>query len=142
MGLSYEMKKKYAETINALFDGSVRATPDQINETLCLYTDKMILDITNCSKNITNFAFNVFYTFTFSHFTKFAVQYALGRWFPSMSLLDDFVKWSAVEKADYEFSGFIADWISELTKRRKFVGCVYTARANWRSRFEIELLGI
>ena len=60
MSLSYEMKKKYAETINALFDGAVRATPDQINVKLCLYTDKMILDITNCSKNITNFAFNVF----------------------------------------------------------------------------------
>lgn len=102
----------------------------------------MIYEIANCSKAITAFAFNTFYSFTFAHFTKYAIEYALAKWVPGVSLMREFSRWSATEALDYHFGGFLADWVAQLTRKRQFIGCVYSARAKWRSAFEMEILGI
>lgn len=43
-----------------------------------------------------------------------------------------------MEQLTYEYKKKYA----ELIGNRRFVGCVYAARTNWRSKVEIELLGI
>lgn len=140
--LTYEYKKHYADLINELFGGAVHATPEQINATLCLYTEEMVRDITNCSKDIASFAFGTFYTFVLSHFTKYAIDYALAKWRPGISLLNEFEHWAATQGIHTGISEYSSNWIATLIGNRRFVGCVYAARVKWRSKFEIELLGI
>lgn len=140
--MTYEDKKMYAGMINELFGGAVRATPDQINETICLYVDQMVYDIEKCSKDIASFAFGAFYTFTFAHFTKFAIDYALAKWYPGISLGREISRWLATEGIDTGLNDYLSNWIATLIGNRRFVACVYTARVKWRSKIEIELLGI
>lgn len=34
------------------------------------------------------------------------------------------------------------NWVQKLIGNRRFVGCLYQARRNWRSKIQIELMGL
>lgn len=142
MGLSAQEKVAYAQAINVLFGGAVHANPAQITEDVAIDVDKMIFEITKCSQAIAEFSFSTFYSFTLGHAVKYAAQYAASQMVNGMSLIHALFIEAGGVLLDYEVSGYFGSWVANLMSNRRFVGCVYKARANWRSKIEIGLMGL
>lgn len=120
-----EKQQAYADAINILFNGAIPVEPEQVNEEVMKLVDAMIADITKCSQKIASFGFDVIY--------KLTTDTALGMFIPTL-----FIKLgtSAAIKA------LLKKWVLKLSSGYQFIGCLNTARANYRSKIQIELLGL
>jgi hypothetical protein len=130
--LTPELQQAYSDAIQILFGGVVESTPDDINDAVVADIDTMIKEISNCSQVLTEAAFKAIYDATVSK----AVGYLLSK------ILDGFVKSKVEGEVNDKLSELLLDWVNKLTANRKFMGCIYQARANWRSQVTIDLLGI
>ena len=130
-------KEIYASAINSLFGGSVQATPDQITLSITQDVDTMIQEISKCSKAVGSFAFEMFYNFVLAWIPGKAVEYVFeGVEYQTTTLLGKFVATELVN------AGLLNDLVLFLSRSHRFIGCLYQARANWRSKIQLELMGL
>lgn len=133
-------KEIYASAINSLFGGSVQATPDQITLSITQDVDTMIQEISKCSKAVGSFAFEMFYNFVLAWIPGKAVEYVFeGVEYQITTLLGQFV---ATELVNAGVQSLLNDLVLFLSRSHRFIGCLYQARANWRSKIQLELMGL
>ncbi|MPW44753.1 hypothetical protein [Acinetobacter guerrae] len=130
--LTTELQQAYANAIQVLFGGVVQANPGDVTQTVVEYVDTMMKEISSCSQSITQFSFGLIYDATVGA----AVGYVITK------LRDDLAAEVGAELVNNQLSGILSDWVTALTGNNQFVGCLYQARANWRSAITIELMGI
>lgn len=133
-------KEIYASAINSLFGGSVQATPDQITLSITQDVDTMIQEISKCSKAVGSFAFEMFYNFVLAWIPGKAVEYVFEHIPHNVYTL--LGQWYFSEKTNETVEALMSDWVNTLTRNRRFIGCLYQARANWRSKIQLELMGV
>lgn len=126
MEMTYQEKQQaYVDAIEILFAGAIKLQAYQINDQVMKSVDSMITDITKCSQRIASFGFDVIY--------KLTVDTVLGMYIPVL-----------VIKLGTSFAvkQLLKKWVTQLTSNYQFIACLNVARANYRSRIEIELLGL
>lgn len=128
--LTPELQQAYSDAIQILFGGVVESTPDDINDAVVDDIDTMIVSIAQCSKEITELGFKAIYTVSLNPLIGF--------------VLNDILKLSAQQAypAKRTINYILKKWVEALTNNNQFAGCLYQARANWRSTVTIDLLGI
>lgn len=130
-----QVKEAYAKAIEVLFGGVVQASPNEITEQVIQDVDKMIGEIVNCSKNIAKIGIDIIYKATIGR----AVDAVTG-YFDNIlidTLLDE-----ATSNVQDKIEDLFNAWVMALISNRRFVGCLYQARRNWRSKIQIELMGL
>lgn len=145
MSLTQEqVQQAYADTINILFGGAVRAEPEQINEQVILHVDMMVSEIANCSKNMTELSFNlIFNALLLVGSGKIATAAAnLFGVYADNFLVRFMLEYEPTGIAYQPVSELLHQWVQALMRNRLHKACILTARANWRSKIEIELLGL
>lgn len=125
----------YAQAINILFGGVVQARPEQITEEAIRMTDKMIAEIANCSRNIAQIGIDIIYKLTIGRVIDMATGFF-------DNLLIDTLADQATSKYQEKIKELFSEWVHRLIGNRRFAGCLYQARRNWRSAIEMELMGI
>lgn len=130
--LTPELKAAYADAIGVLFGGVVQASAGDITPTVVQYVDTMMTEISKCSKAITELSFSLIYEATVSGVAGYVIS----------KLRDDLAGTVAAELINAAVAELLQDWVTSLSSNRQFVGCLYQARANWRSAITIELMGI
>ena len=130
-----QVQEAYVKAIWVLFGGAVQATPSQITPQVIQDVDKMIVEIANCSRNIAQIGIDIIYKVTIGRVVDMATGF-----FDNIvidTLLDQ-----ATGNIQDKIETLFSEWVHRLIGNRRFVGCLYQARRNWRSKIEIELLGI
>lgn len=127
-----EIQEAYVKAIEILFNGAVAATPDQISEQVIKDVDVMIREITKCSASLTELSFKLIY--------KAAMMVA-------SPIIDDYTnnfytRLFIKQGGGKSWEKILLDWIKALQGNRRHMLCLITARTKWRSKIEIELLGL
>lgn len=133
--LTPELKEAYADAIGVLFNGVVTANPEDITPTVVEYVDTMLKEITKCSAAIVGLLedmVGVIYNYTLSE--------AVGNII--YKIRDDYAGKMAASAVNHALKESFIKMVNALTSNKQFVGCINTARANWRSAITIELMGI
>lgn len=130
--LTPELKAAYANAIQVLFGGVVQASAGDITPTVVKYVDTMMTEISKCSKAITELSFSLIYEATVSGVIGHVISKLRG----------DLAGTVAAELINEAVSELLQNWVTSLSSNRQFVGCLYQARANWRSAITLELMGI
>lgn len=125
--MKQETKEAYANLINILFNGVIKAEAYQINDTVVKLVDNMVIDITKCSEAISSFGFDVIYE------TTAGIVAGL--------ILDTFIDTLLVKLVTEEaVSTLLKKWVLKLSSGYQFIACLQTARLTYRSRIESELI--
>lgn len=133
-------KQMYATAIGHLFGGAVTATPEQITKEIADDVDIMIKEIAGCSEAVQNFAFSLFYNFVLAWVPGKAVEYVFDH--VPQNVYTMLGQWYVSGQVDETVESIIGDWVANLIRNRRFIGCIYQARANWRSKIQMALMGI
>ena len=158
----------YANMINVLFGGVISASPDQITPELVEMTDKMFSEIATCHERIRPLAILMdgiagsfmklmppgfiesinFITGNSNEKTLTEYVKSKGRdsffkrlkqLMESRSIDFDVVKANNAAKV---LEAFVESWLKYTAKDKKLKICIISAQVKWRSKFELELLGI
>lgn len=131
-----DVQVAYANAIEILFGGVIKAEPSQVTEQVIKDVDTMIYEIANCSKNIVQIGIDIIY--------KVTVERGIGAvkgLFIDNLLLDILFDKATQNQQDY-IKELFDEWMHKLIGNRRFRACIYQARRNWRSKVEMELMGI
>lgn len=132
-----QINEAYAKTIDILFNGAVRATPEQITPEVIEKVDKMIREIVNCSKALTELSFKLIFQATVGNNIANTVdKYVENFWVRLFFIYDP------AGSALSPVVDVLVKWVQTLNKHRQHKFCVITARSRWRSPIEIALMGI
>ncbi|MCG7412071.1 Uncharacterised protein [Moraxella lacunata] len=130
-----QVKEAYAKAIEVLFGGVVQASPNEITEQVIQDVDKMISEIANCSQNIAKIGIDIIYKATIGRVVDAATGYF-------DNILIDTLLDEATSDIQDKIEELFSAWIMALMGNRRFVACLYQARRNWRSKIQIELMGL
>lgn len=148
--MDYKTQKAYANIINALFNGSVKANPEQITEELVDMADTMFAEIATCHERIKPLAIladgigrsvmelmnnEIKLIFGVDNFA----QYLKGK---TRDEIFKALKQNKLNAALKVLESFYKSWLAYTAKDRRLKVCIVTAQTRWRSKFEIELLGL
>ena len=126
MNLTQEKKKEiYAQLIDVLFAGAVKARPEDITQDVAMVVGEMMQAIAKCSQNFAKFGFVVVYQLTIGVTIGF--------------IIDSFLESKLVSGS---VSFVLSQWVMKLLANRQFAPCVNSARAAFRSKIEIALMGL
>lgn len=169
MEINYEMQEKYVGLINSLFGGAVRAEPDQINEEVITYINKMYTEIADCHMTLGAFAVPfltigkimddlipaelkfIFGDMTFQEYvedkTMGALVGALEGLISGSTVIPPSAKSlnAVVDKKGLAldfFAALIETWLDYTEGNRQLVMCINVARVNWRSKVQMALMGL
>ena len=127
--LTQELKNVYANTIGIVFNGVLRATPEQINDQVVTDVDKMLVEIAQCSKGVSSFGFDVLYQLILSNPVGKAVDNIVENFFLHY-------------KITTKIEDVLKDWVMALASKYQYRPCLDGARVNWKSKIELDLLNI
>ena len=150
MAIPAKQREIYAKRIQGLFGGSVRVTPDQVNEEAVRIADTMFVEIGNCHKWIAPFAAAlelianqiegkipgpIRMLFGNLTFKQFVADKARGGLYEIVGAAKAAEVWEFLE----ELQGL---WLKYTDLNRQLQLCINQARRNWRSPMEIALLDL
>ena len=127
--LTQELKKVYADTIGILFNGVLRATPDQINDQVVTDVDKMLVEVARCSEAVSNLGFDALYELILSTPVGKAVDNIIENFFLHY-------------KVTTKIEAVLKSWVLTLASKYQYRPCLDGARVNWKSKIELDLLDI
>lgn len=127
-----QVKQSYAGVIEILFGGLVQARPDEITEAVIQDIGTMIEEITNCSAAIAKIGIDIIYKATIGR----AVDAVTGYF---DNILVDILLNEATADVQDKIKALFNAWMMALLGNRLFVGCLYQARRNWRSKIMAEI---
>lgn len=166
--MNKQVQSTYAYMINVLFNGAVRARPGQITPELVNMTNTMFSEIATCHERIQPLAILAdgiagsimkllspeilgvisllpgAYNMSLSDYLKNRGRDSLFSGLNKLMEKYDTKPIDAVKanNAAKVLEAFVESWLKYTEKNRKLKICIVTAQARWRSKFEIELLGI
>ena len=148
--MNQELKNTYVKNIEILFGGTVVAQPYQISEEVINIVDTMFSEITQCHKQLAPFAMTAELIATaINNRIPDEIKVAVGVTDIGEYLTDKSKNKVAevfgAAKALNAFStikDIIDIWQKYTDSNRRMQVCINTARANWRSALEIELMGL
>ena len=94
-----------------------------------------ISEIANCSQNIAKIGIDIIYKATIGRVVDAATGYF-------DNILIDTLLDEATSDIQDKIEELFSAWIMALMGNRRFVACLYQARRNWRSKIQIELMGL
>lgn len=127
-----QTNEAYAKTIDILFNGAVKAHPNDINADVIHDVDMMIQEIAKCSASITELSFKLIYkaatmavspvidAYTNNFYQRLFIKQGGGK------------SWEKV----------LLNWVQKLQGNRRHMLCVITARSRYRTKIELALLGL
>lgn len=167
--MNKQAQSTYAYMINVLFNGAINARPSQITPELINMTNTMFAEIATCHERIRPFAIlldGIAGSFmkllppgsiellnflrgksnkaTIAEYIKSKSRDNFFKEINNLMEIYDTKPINAVKanNAAKVLEAFVESWLKYTEKDRKMKICIVTAQARWRSKFEIELLGI
>lgn len=132
-----QIQQVYSEAISVLFGGAITAEPEQITEQVIQAVDTMLNEIAVCSRLVSNVSFNVLYAILLSPMVGAVVDKVLDPYHVN------FLQKMAIKyTANKTVKTVLQEWVNHLSANRRFIGCINQARANWRSKIQIELMDL
>lgn len=128
-----QVQEAYAKTIEILFNGAAKATPEQITPEVIKQVDTMVQEIAKCSKLITELSFKLIYKAAMMAVVNPLVDEYTNNFYTRL-----FIK----QGGGKSWEKVLLEWVHSLQGNRRHVTCVITARSRWRSPIEIALLGL
>ena len=150
------IQESYVKILNVLFEGAVRARPDQITEEVVGMADQMFSEIGACHERLKPLAVladgiagsvmeqlpdELALLFGNVPFDEYLISKGRDETAKEIKRLG-FNKAVGLNNALTVLEAFIKSWIKYSAADRKLRMCIVTAQARWRSKVEIELLGL
>ncbi|OAM44409.1 hypothetical protein A7Q03_08575 [Eikenella sp. NML99-0057] len=150
------IQESYVRILNVLFEGAVRAQPNQITEEVVGMADQMFSEIGACHERLKPLAVLVDgiagsvmkllpneLTLLFGNvpFDKYLLSKGRDATAAEIKRLG-YNKAVGLNNALKVLEAFMESWIKYSAADRKLRMCIVTAQARWRSKVEIELLGL
>lgn len=137
MSLTISQKERYVEGIQVLFGGTIHAETYQITEEVIHYVDQFIDQVRQCSHAMAQTQLSFLYALTFGPAVAAATGAATAYFLDvlAVEIVAKFGAKAAVKKV-------LSEWVGELGKGYQFPPCLNGARLKWRSKIELELMGL
>ena len=123
--LTPELRQAYVDAIEILFAGVIEADTGQISDDVIHDVDKMLVEISKCSEKISSLGFDLLYKVTLCSVIGKVIENLILRYSTNL----------VVKKT-------LKEWVIALSSNYQFSPCLNAARINWKSKVEIDLLGI